>query len=200
MKKTPHFPMPIITDRLIIRPIQISDAKFLNEAIAESFNELHRFMAWASHKQSLEETKKFARKASKNWIAKKNDDPYLSLVILDKNTNDFVGGTSFYNYNWEIPAVETGYWIRTSKSGNGYMTEATNAITQYAFKQLRVKRISLTCDPDNVKSKNIAERLDYTLEGRLKNNRIKPENGEIGDTLIYAKYDCSNLPSLNVTW
>lgn len=80
------------------------------------------------------------------------------------------------------------------------MTEATNAITQYAFKQLKVNRIALTCDPDNLKSKNIAERLGYTLEGRMKKHRIKPDNGRIGDTLIYAKYDCKNLPSMNVTW
>ena len=41
MQKTPDFPMPITTDRLIIRPTQATDAKIINEAILESFDELH---------------------------------------------------------------------------------------------------------------------------------------------------------------
>lgn len=200
MQKTPYFPMPIITERLIIRPTQADDGNILNEAILESFCELNIWMDWADHMPSLQESKKYAQDAAQNWIDKKNDEPYLQLVILDKNTDDFIGATSFHHYNWKIPSVETGYWIRTSKSGHGYMLEATNAITQYAFKQLNVKRIALTCDPDNFKSKNIAEKLGYTLEGRLKNHRIKPEIGKIGDTLIYAKYDLNDLPKLLVKW
>ncbi len=200
MQKSPDFPMPIITDRLIIRPTQVADAKMLYDAIVESLVELRRNMQWANNISNIEETEKYVHEAAENWIIKKNDEPYLPLIILDKNTNDFIGGTSFHHYNWGIPSVETGYWITTSKSGHGYITEATNAITQYAFKQLHVKRIALTCDPDNIKCKNIAQRLGYTLEGRLKNHRIKPENGVVGDTLLYAKYDCSNLPPLNITW
>lgn len=200
MKNIPNFPMPITTNRLILRPTKVADAKMLNEAILESFDELHFWMEWADHKPTLEETKKYAREAAENWMHKKNDEPYLQLVILDKNTNELIGATSFHHYNWKIPSLETGYWIRTSKSGFGYMTEATNAITQYAFKQLKVKRISLTCDPDNLKSKKIAEKLGYTLEGRLKNHRIKPNNGSVGDTLVYAKYNDDNLPPLNINW
>ncbi len=200
MQKTPDFQMPITTDRLIIRPIKETDAKMLNNSIIESYHNLHAFMEWADHLPSLEETQQYAKIAAQNWIDKNNDEPYLQLIILDKSTGDFAGATSFHHYNWLIPSVETGYWIRKSKSGNGYMTEATNAITQYAFNQLKVKRISLTCDPDNIKSKNIAERLHYTLEGRLKNHRRKPDTKELGDTLIYAKYDCDNLQLLTVTW
>ncbi len=200
MHTAPDFPMPITTERLIIRPVHAADAKTLNEAILESFDELNFWVEWCDHKPDLKETEKYALEAAENWIAKKGDEPYLQLVILDKHTNEFIGATSFHHYNWKIPYVETGYWIRTSKSGNGYITEATNAITQYAFKQLQVKRISLTCDPDNIKSKSVAERLGYTLEGRLKNHRIKPNNSTVGDTLVYAKYDLHDLPKLVVEW
>ncbi len=200
MQKIPDFPMPITTDRLIIRPAQSSDGKILNDAIVESYDDLHQFMEWCDHLPSLEESEKYAKEAAQNWIDKNNDEPYLQLVILDKNTSDFIGATSFHHYNWSIPSVETGYWVRKKYSGQGYMREATNAITQYAFKQLKVHRIALTCDPDNIKSKNIAEKLGYTLEGRLKNHRRKPDSKTLGDTLIYAKYNCGNLPSINATW
>lgn len=61
------------------------------------------------------------------------------------------------------------------------------ALTQYAFKQLGVKRITITCDADNVRSKKIPEKLGYTLEATLKANRRKPSTGELSDTLVYAK-------------
>jgi RimJ/RimL family protein N-acetyltransferase len=80
------------------------------------------------------------------------------------------------------------------------MTEAINAITQYAFKQLCVKRIAITCSIDNVRSRKIPERSNYVLEGVLKANRLKPGSREVTDTLVFAKYSLDNLPSLSVTW
>lgn len=155
--KTPDFPMPITTDRLIIRPIQKNDEAILNQAILESFDELHHYLEWASKIPSRIETSKYVKQAADNWITKKNNEPYLQLIILDKDTYEFIGDTSFHHYNWKIPSIETGYWICTSKLG-------------------------------------------YTLEGRLKNHRIKPSNGQVGDTVIYARYDLDSLPKLVVTW
>jgi RimJ/RimL family protein N-acetyltransferase len=65
---------------------------------------------------------------------------------------------------------------------------------------MAVKRITITCDIDNARSKKMAERLNYTLEGILKSHRKKPITGEISDTLVYAKYDIEGLPALSVEW
>ncbi len=192
--------MPITTDRLIIRPIQVEDGKIINDAVLESFAQLNYFMDWVKEKPSLAESNEYSALATENWISKKNDEPYLQLVILDKTTKQLIGAASYHHYNWAIPSVEAGYWIRTSQSGKGLMTEAMNAITQYAFKQLKVKRITITCDPDNIKSKKIPERLGYTLEGTLKNHRIKSNNGEVGNTLVYARYDLAGIPPFNASW
>lgn len=200
MQEPPTFIMPIITSRIIIRPIESSDAKMINDAILESYDQLKKYMNWADHIPVLEETQKYALLAAENWISKKNDEPYLQLVIIDINTHDFIGSTSFHHYDWDIPSIETGFWIREKYSGQGFMTEAINAVTQYAFNHLKVKRIALTCDPDNIKSTNIAKRLSYTLEGRLKNHRLKPDTKKLGDTLIYAKYNLSDLPLLKIKW
>jgi ribosomal-protein-serine acetyltransferase len=195
-----NLPMPIITPRLLIRPTQVNDGRAVNAAILESYEELHRFMDWAKTKPSVEDSEEQARLAAANWILKKNEEPWLQLFIFDKNSGEFIGGTGFHHIVWEVPSVESGYWIRSSRGKQGLMTEAINAITQYAFKQLGVKRIAITCDLDNRRSQKIPERLNYTLEATLKSNRKKPITGEISDTLVYAKYDLDNLPNLNVSW
>lgn len=195
-----NLPMPILTPRLLIRPPQIGDGAAVNAAIIESFDVLHRWVHWAHNKPSIDDTEEHIRLAAANWILKKCDEPWLELLIFDRQAGTVIGGTGFHHIIWENPSVETGYWIRNTRSGEGLMTEALNAITQYAFKQLAVKRIAITCDIDNLRSKKIPERLGYVLEATLKSNRRKPITGEVSDTLVYAKYDMDNLPSLFVEW
>lgn len=193
-------PMPIETPRLILRPPLIGEGRILNEAILESFDVLHQFMQWASEKPTLVESEEVVRQAVANWILKKNEEPYLLLFIIDKKTNQLVGATGYHHMDWEAPSLESGYWVRTQYGGNGFITEAINALTQYGFKQIGAKKITITCDVDNIRSKKIPEKLGYRLQSIEKENRQKPITGEISDTLVYVRTDLSDLPQLRVTW
>lgn len=192
-------PLPIETPRLILRSPKIGEGIQLNEAVLESFEMLNRFMEWAKEKPSLQESEEVVRQAAANWILKKNEEPYLMLFIIDKDTNKLVGATGYHHINWDVPSVESGYWVRTTEEGKGFITEAINALTQYAFKQLKAKRMTITCDVDNDRSKKIPEKLGYKLESIMKANRIKPITGEISDTLVYVRTDLVGLPELTVS-
>lgn len=192
--------MPIETPRLILRPPRPGEGKILNEAILESFDVLHQTMLWAKEKPTLAESENIVRKAAENWILKRDEDPNLMLLLLEKNTNQLVGATGYHHIDWELPSVETGYWIRTKFAGSGLMREAINALTQYAFKQMRVKKITITCDADNLRSKNIPEKLGYQFETILKAHRQKPVTGEWSDTLVYVRNRIDDLPDLEVKW
>lgn len=196
----PDFPMPIITPRLLIRPPEMHDVSSLNTAILDSWDSLHEFMDWAREKPDMTESERHIRESILNWSAKRQDEPWLPLFVFDKQTDNFIGATGYHHYNWDVPCIECGYWLNQKYSGKGLMTEAINAITQYAFRQLGVKRIAITCSIDNVRSRKIPERLHYVLEGVLKANRLKPGSREVTDTLVFAKYSLDNLPSLYVTW
>jgi RimJ/RimL family protein N-acetyltransferase len=193
------FPVPIETPRLWLRPPQIGDGPMVNEAILESLIALRPFMPWANETPSVDDTEEFVRLAAANWILKKNDEPYLPLFILDKQTNRFLGATGYHHFMWNVPCIETGYWLRNSSTGQGIMTEATNAVTRYAFKQLQVKRIAITCASDNHRSRKIPERLGYTLEAVQKSNRLTSEN-QLADTLVFTRHDLDKLPDLDVRW
>lgn len=177
-----NLPVPITTARLMMRPPEAGTGKACNEAIQESFDELHAWMPWAHTRPTIEETEAFAKEAAEKWKTREE----LTLWIFDKATGEFLGGTGFNRINWPVPCLEIGYWLRTSKTGQGYMTEAVEGLTKYAFDILKAKRIEIRCDEDNLLSRKIPERLGYHLDVILKMNDVKvdwtPRN-----TAIYSK-------------
>ncbi|MBP6918978.1 MAG: GNAT family N-acetyltransferase [Legionellaceae bacterium] len=195
-----NLPMPIQTERLLIRPPQLGDGHIINAAIVESYDVLKSIMPWAQIVPTVEDSEEYVRLAAANWILKQNEEPYLPLSIFRLDTMEYIGGTGFHHMDWDVPAFETGYWLHVRHQNQGYMTEAVNAITRYAFLALHAKRLEIRCDITNVRSKKIPERLSFYLEATLKKNRINPQTQAPSDTLIYAIYDLDSLPALSVHW
>jgi ribosomal-protein-serine acetyltransferase len=195
-----NFPMPITTNRLIMRPPEIGDGIKLNEAVLETYDKLKLMMPWAKQKPTIDDSEEFVRQAAANWILKNNDEPYLPLFIFDRKKEIFLGATGYHHMDWNIPTLEIGYWLRTSYQKKGIMTEAINAITYYAFIELKVKRLEIRCDITNDDSRKIAERLGYLLESKLKGNRLNVTTGQISDTLIYVRHNATALPELSIGW
>lgn len=194
------FPMPIHTERLLIRPPQLGDGAIINAAVVESYDALKSIMPWAQTIPTVDDSEEYARFAAANWILKKNEEPYLPLSIFRKDTLEYIGGTGFHHMNWDVPAVEIGYWLNTRQQNQGFMTETVNAIARYAFLEFKAKRIEIRCDITNVRSKKIPERLGFRLEATLKNDRINVQTQAPSDTLIYALHDLASLPPLSVHW
>jgi RimJ/RimL family protein N-acetyltransferase len=59
-------------------------------------------------------------------------------------------------------------------------------LTDFAFRGLDANRVSIHCDPRNERSRRVAERCGYELEGRLRNAARTP-SGTLRDTLIFSR-------------
>ncbi|MBY0353240.1 GNAT family N-acetyltransferase [Candidatus Babeliales bacterium] len=194
-----HFPFPITTPRLLLRKPCIEDSAAVNAGVEESFNELNQFMPWARQRQTLAETKLFIEQAITNWIVQKSEEPWFPIFMFDRTSQEFIGTTGYHHIEWESMCLQIGYWIRTSKSGQGFMTEAVNALTRYAFEELGMRRVAITCDIKNIRSQKVAERLGFTHEATLEQNRVTVD-GQMSDTLVFARYSPAGLPTLEVRW
>lgn len=173
--------MIIETQRLIIRIPNLEDAEVINAGIIESIDELKYFLPWAQNKPSLEETRNNLVDALKQIESKKD----IRLLIFHKN-GEFIGSSGLHKIDWRIPKAEIGYWIRTSKTGNGYAKEAVDAITNHGINIMGIKRLEIIVSDSNKKSWQIPEKLGYLLEGILRKHRINPD-GSIDNTRYYAK-------------
>ncbi len=67
------------------------------------------------------------------------------------------------------------------------MTEAVQGICEYAFNELKARRLEIRCDTLNNKSKAIPERLGFLLEGTLRFEDTSVDGEKLTDTYIYAK-------------
>lgn len=175
-------PEQLETERLLLRMPAVGDAQSITEGIHESLPELQRWMPWAGDGQTLIETEIVLRRAITSFLLRES----LTYRLIRKQDGQFVGASSVFNFDWTVMRCEIGYWQRTSMSGQGYVTETVNALTDFAFETLSAQRVEIRCEGSNRRSAAVAERAGYTLEARLRNHRRNPL-GELADTLIYSK-------------
>jgi RimJ/RimL family protein N-acetyltransferase len=191
-----NLPIPIRTPRLLMRYLLPGEGAELNAAIRESYKELRKWMPWAEKLPTLDESETFVRQAQAQWILRQD----FTLPIFDRSGKNHLGMTSLCRMNWAVPCFEMGYWVRTSAANQGYVTEAINAVTRYAFEVLKAARVEIRCDADNQRSVKVTERLGYQLEGRLRRDSLKCLNQGLRDTLVFSRIDLDGLPPLAVSW
>lgn len=191
-----RFPVNLYSARLCIRPHQRGDEILLTEAIVDSFDLLHEWMDWAATYQTLDKSKAYIEYSMKCWSEEFPRE--LPFLIFDPSETQLLGATGFNAIDWKIPSFEIGYWVNTRYSGQGFITEAVNILTQHAFSTWQAKRLEIRCDSENNKSAAIAERLGFQLEAHFKNHRIQPKSKKLSGTLIFVRYDAKGLPEINI--
>ena len=60
-------------------------------------------------------------------------------------------------------ALELGYWLAAAHTGRGLATRAAAALTRLAFEGPDIDHVEIRCDPRNVASARVPERLGYRV-------------------------------------
>ncbi|NYF25924.1 GNAT family N-acetyltransferase [Sporosarcina sp. JAI121] len=183
--RIPEFSNTFESERLVIRAPELGDALDAWNAIRDSLPALRKWMPWAQPDPELHMTEESLRKAVANFITR--DD--LRFHLYQKESGKFIGSSGLHRIDWSIPKFEIGYWLATEFEGQGYMTEAVKRIEQFAFEELGARRVEIRCDEENMKSRSVAERAGFTLEGVLKQDSLSPDGNILRNTCIYAKID-----------
>ncbi len=169
--------------RVIVRIWNDRDAEPLFNAIDQSRMHLRPWMDWIDRHQSPGDTQEYITRALLEFTRREN----IALGIFDRNDNaTILGATGYHDIDWTVPALEIGYWAVAAHAGQGYITEAVEVLTEFAFREFQANRISIHCDPRNERSRKVAERAGYVLEGQLR-NKARTSAGDLRDTLILAR-------------
>ncbi|GAA0372391.1 GNAT family N-acetyltransferase [Bacillus horti] len=178
-----EFPTEFHTERLHIRMPYPGDGQKVHHAKLASMKELRPWMPFAQEEGTEEETEANIREAYVNFL-KREDLRFLAFL---KDTGELVVSTGLHRINWKVPKFEIGYWVDTRHSGKGYVSEAAQGLADYAFEQLKARRVEIRCDALNEKSRAVAERIGFRLEGILRNDSLSVTGDELRDTCIFAK-------------
>lgn len=196
-------PIPLAkirTERILIRPVRSSDAVLMHNAMKASFLSLKQWMPWAQSLASVRDTEIYLFHGEKIWRTPVQEGVEHPLQIMDPTDTIYYGATGIKPANLAIPTFEIGYWVNQVYAGQGIITEAMNALTRYLFQALQAKRVEINCEEDNIRSAKVAQRLNYDLEGKLRNHRLNASGKKITHSLIFSCIDMARLPPQFYRW
>ena len=190
-------PMPIRTPRLLLRPKQPGDGAPTAAAVAETWDDLHQWMAWAEtlDDNSAEQQEIRTRHVMARFILREE----FNLLGIEIATGQPVIWCGFHGVDWHARQCETGFWVRKGAQRRGFATEATNTLLRYAFAALGMRRVGITHSSGNEGSRRVIEKLGFLPEGIQRAANCLP-GGRRADRHLYARLDSNGLPPLEVHW
>ena len=97
---------------------------------------------------------------------------------------ELVGGCLFRIFDLASSTCELGVWISPDVQGRGLITRAAKMLIEWAVRDRGMHRVEWRCDPANLRSRTVAERLGMSLDGTLRQSF--PFNGESIDVEVWS--------------
>jgi len=172
--------MPVLeTERLIIRPFTMDDLDAIYQILDVELDTAHFDTEGA---KPLEERRQWLRWTVMGYqeLAKLYQPPYGERAVILKQTGHLIGTCGFLpcldafgqlpssskNPTVRLNSTEFGlfYAFSPTHQRQGYATEAVKAMIDFAFKELKLKRIVATTRYDNARSIRVMQRVGMLIE------------------------------------
>lgn len=176
---------PLETDRLVIRDFSMDD-----------LNDVHRILdreIYLERNLPIEARRGWLEWSITNYqeLAGLNQPPYGERAVTLRDTGELIGitgyspmfhplsemlnGISSTAARW-LPEMGLYYAFSPAQQGNGYATEAAQALIDYAFEYFHLKRIVANTEFANLASQRVMKKLGMTLH---RNETGEPEWFEV---------------------
>jgi RimJ/RimL family protein N-acetyltransferase len=167
------------TPRLTLREFAEGDAEAIQVYAGDL--EVTRFTSWGPN------TPETTDAVLSGWLQEQKTSPRTeyTLAIVRQEDGVLIGGAGFGMTDWNRGTANFGYVLRRSAWGQGYATEAGRALSDWALGELGLRRLVAHCEPDNIGSKHVLEKIGFELEERLVS--LPRIDGEIRSYLAFLK-------------
>ncbi|MYM60555.1 GNAT family N-acetyltransferase [Vibrio sp. OCN044] len=169
----------IITARLVLKLMPQEDDEQLTQCVLSSPG-LHRWIDWCHPAFSLDDAQKFILATRLNWV---KSEAY-GFGLYTRKDHTFIGMVAVNELYHTFNMASIGYWLGDAYQKQGYAKEAVDALVEFCFSILKVTRIEIVCDPDNVPSQKLAQSCGAGFEVSAPNRYIY--NGIPKQGLVYA--------------
>lgn len=169
--------LPVDSD-LKLRTLTSEDAEELARLIDGNRLYLRRWLAWVDYSKNASDSQNFIEIEEHARLLRER----LAFGIRFKNY--LVGMLSFHQIDWANGQAAIGYWLAEAYQGRNIVRKSCRVLIEYGFGVLELERIVIRCAVDNQRSRAVAERLGFCLEGIAA--RSEKINGAFLDQALYA--------------
>jgi ribosomal-protein-alanine N-acetyltransferase len=148
----------LITDRLILRELQASDAEQIFKIRTDP--RVNQFLDREPTK-SVDDSLKFINNILKNH-EKQNA---VMWAITLKNEPQLIGTVVYWHIVKERDKAEIGYEMLPEYFGKGIMREALMEVVRFGFEDMQLKTIVAETRADNLRSVNALEKCGFEQAG-----------------------------------
>jgi ribosomal-protein-alanine N-acetyltransferase len=162
MEAQPH----LETERLILRPFELSDAKRVQLLVGDK--------AIASTTLSIPHP--YEDGMAEEWILahpeayKKGES--INFAIVLKSSDELIGAIGL-TLRQEHARAELGYWVGKPYWDRGYCTEAAREVVRYGFEELSLNRIQAMHFSRNPTSGKVMRKIGMHHEGISREHILK---------------------------
>jgi ribosomal-protein-alanine N-acetyltransferase len=168
----------LTTQRLILRPYILSDAKEVQRLIGDR----------AVVDTLLNVPYPYEDGMAEEWIGKCErefeEQQSVQFAITSIENGFLIGGIGLHDINQTHENAEMGYWIGKLYWSHGYCTEAAGAVVKYGFEILGLNRIYASHFTRNPASGRVMQKIGMKHEGHLRQD--KKRWGVFEDFEIYG--------------
>jgi ribosomal-protein-alanine N-acetyltransferase len=169
---------PLAGDRIVLREVVASDWQGIH-AYAR-MPETCRYQTWGPNTE--DESRSYCATVVAAATEETRTQYALAITVA---TDDTIKGVATLNVrSFEQRQGELSYIVHPELWGKGYATEASRLLLGFGFAELQLHRIFATCDPRNVASSRVLEKLGMTYEGRMRETLHIRDGWR--DSLVYS--------------
>ncbi len=173
-----------LTDGVVLlRPFRLDDVKQVYECVRESLIDLKPWMNWAHDGYTEQNAEDYIRITRARW----EEDTLYAFAVTDASTGTILGGCGLGQKHSVYHYSNLGYWVRSSRHGQGIAGRAAKLIAKFGFEQAGIIRAEIVVAVPNEKSRRVAKKIGAHYEGVLLNRMV------VGKT-IYDAHMFSLLP------
>ena len=139
------------TERLILRPYQLSDAGNICELAGD--NRVARETMNIPHPYERDMAERWIASLEQQW----KDRRRVEYAITRKRDSRYIGGMSYVEVNGD--EAEMGYWIGVPFWKQGYCTEAGRPLLDYGFSEMAFRKVTARHLASNPGSGRVLQKL-----------------------------------------
>ncbi len=121
--------------------------------------------------------------AEARWLAGER----AALTIRDAATDTFAGDLGFFYDHPQLQAAMIGYSLMPAWRGRGYASRAVRLVTDWAFDEVGIVRLSAGTAPDNVASQRVLDAAGFVREAYQRALLPGPDGTRI-DNIMYVRH------------